>query len=112
MYNCTVIENAAINFTNKEFLDEVLGNFKNFEYKLFGKRELKFYKGEPAEFEFDLNLGMIHFTEQDFKGISAFLEKINKKYGTKITFCIYPAKEANRDIIINVRMPGAPFTID
>lgn len=107
------MEKSKVNFlNNKELLDETLKSFKNFEYKLFGKRGLNFYKGQPDEFEFDLNLGVIHFTELDCKGISAFIENINKKYNVEITYCIYPAKEANRNMIINVRLPGAPFTLD
>jgi hypothetical protein len=104
---------SKINFsTNRELLNETLEKFKNFEFKLFGKRGVHFYKGEPTEFEFDLNLGVIHFTEMDCKGISAFIENINKKYNVEITYCIYPAKEANRNIIINVRLPGAPFDLE
>lgn len=100
-----------MDFTNKDFLNETLENFKKFEYKLYGKKAIKFHRGEPNQFEFDLNLGIIHFTEQDFKGISEFIEKINKKWKSEITYCIYPSKESNRDIIINVRVPGAPFEI-
>jgi hypothetical protein len=107
------MEKSNVNFFNKkELLDEVLKHFKNFEFKLFGKRGLHFYKGDPTEFEFDLNLGVIHITEMDVKGISAFIEAINKKYTVEITYCIYPAKEANRNMIINVRLPGAPFELD
>ncbi len=97
---------------NKELQNEVLAFFKNFEFKLFGKRGLNFYRGQVDEFEFDLNLGVIHFTEMDVKAISLFLEGMNKKYGVEITYCIYPAKEANRNMILNVRLPGAPFELE
>jgi hypothetical protein len=107
------MEKSKVNFSNnKELLEETLKSFKNFEYKLFGKRKMDFYRGEPTEFEFDLNLGVIHFTELDCKGISSFIEKINKKYNVEITYCIYPAKEANRNMILNVRLPGAPFELE
>jgi hypothetical protein len=99
-------------FNNKDLRDEALEFFKNFEFKLFGKRGLNFYRGQVDEFEFDLNLGVIHFTELDCKGISAFIENINKKYDTEMTYCIYPAKEKNRDMILNVRLPGAPFELE
>jgi len=48
----------------------------------------------------------------DCKGISSLVENINKKYNTEITYCIYPAKEANRNMILNVRLPGAPFELE
>lgn len=99
-------------FSNKELQEETLNFFKNFEFKLFGKRELKFYKGKVDEFEFDLNLGVIHFTETDCKAISSFIEEVNHKYGIKLTYCIYPAKESNRNMIINVRLPDAPFNLE
>lgn len=97
---------------NKELQDEVLEFFKNFEFKLFGKRGINLYRGQVDEYEFDLNLGVIHFTEMDCKGISAFIDGINKKYGVEITYCIYPAKEANRNMILNVRLPDAPFELE
>lgn len=107
------MEKNKISFlNNKELQDEILAGFKNFEYKLFGKRGLNFYRGQVDEFEFDLNLGVIHFTELDCKGISALIDGINKKYNVEITYCIYPAKEANRNMILNVRLPGAPFELE
>lgn len=107
------MEKSKVNFlNNKELQDETLGFFKNFEFKLFGKRGLNFYKGQVEEFEFDLNLGVIHFTEMDCKATSSFIDGINKKYGVEMTYCIYPAKEANRNMILNVRLPGAPFGLE
>ena len=103
---------ALAPFANKKFLAEVLKEFEGFEYKLYGPKPIKLYRGKPTEFEFDLNLEMIHFTEKDFQGISEFVRKINDKWGTSITYCIYPAKERNRDMIINVRSPKAPMETD
>ena len=95
-------------FASKKVLNEVLNKFKNFEYKLYNKIPIKFYRGKPTKYEFDLNLGMMHFTEQDFKGLSELFNSINNKYKTKMTYCVYPAKEG-REIIINIRgSPKAP----
>ena len=99
-------------FEKKELLDETLKEFENFEYKLYGKIPLKFHRGNPNKFEFDLNVGQIHFTEQDFLGISAFMKKINEKWGTPITFCVYTPKDGSRNMIINVRSPKAPVEME
>ena len=100
-------------FLDKKLLNEVTSKLKNFEYKLYGKIPLMFYRGKPNKYEFDLNLGLIHFTEQDFKGLSKIFEDINKRWKTKITYCIYPAKDKNRRIIINIRgSPKAPSEIN
>ncbi len=99
-------------FSNKIMFNELLNELKEFKFKLYGKREIKFYRGKETKYEFDWNLGVIHFTELDFRGLSEIFEKINKKWGTKITYCIYPSKEGDRNIIMNVRSPKAPFEID
>jgi len=99
-------------FANKKLLKELLGEFKKFRYKLYGNIPLKFHRGKPTKYEFDLVLGLIHFTEQDFKGLSEIFSRINKKWSTKMTFCIYPSKRKFRDIIINIRgSPKAPSEI-
>jgi len=100
-------------FASKKLLDEMLGELKNFRYKLFGKIPLKYYRGRPTVYEMDINLGLIHFTELDFQGMSAIFERINRKWGTQMTYCIYPSKKKFRDIILNVRgSPKAPSEID
>ena len=100
-------------FKNKSLLKELLNKLKNFEYKLFGKIPLSFYRGKPTKYEFDLDLRIIHFTEQDFKGLSRIFEQINKKWKTKMTYCIYPSKDNDRHIIINIRgSPKAPSEIN
>jgi hypothetical protein len=100
-------------FADKSLLDETMGELGRFKYKLYGQIPLKLHRGEPTVYEFDLNLGVIHFTEQDFKGLSEIFERINKKWGTRMTYCIYPSKDAPREIIMNVRgSPKAPSEID
>src|SRR3989304_1593620 len=100
-------------FSNKKLLNEAIKKLTNFEFKLYGKIPLKFYDGKPDKYEFDLNLGLVHFTEQDFRGISKIFAKINKKWGRQMMYCLYPAKESNRNMILNVRgSPKAPSTVD
>ncbi|MCI4318643.1 MAG: hypothetical protein L3K23_00720 [Thermoplasmata archaeon] len=74
-----------------------------FEFKLYGRIPRRQYRGEPTKYEFDLNLGVIHFTEEDFRRLSVFFEETNRRWGTAMTFCVYPAKESNREMILNVR---------
>lgn len=100
-------------FTRQEVLREVLDELEKFDYKLYGPIPLRFHRGQPTKYEFDLNLGVVHFTEQDFAGLSEVVRRINAKWGMQMTFCVYPSKEKARDMILNVRgSPMAPSEID
>jgi hypothetical protein len=100
-------------FANTVLLEQVVDDLSRFEYKLYGARPIVFHRGRPTVYEFDLNLGVVHFTEQDFMGLSEIFARINRGWGTKMTFCIYPSKEKPRDMIMNVRgSPMAPAEID
>jgi hypothetical protein len=100
-------------FASKALLEELLKALQGFEYKLFGKIPLKFHRGKPTKYEFDLDLGIIHFTEKDFRGLSDICGRINAKWGTQMTYCIYPSKKMDRHIILNWRgSPKAPSEID
>lgn len=100
-------------FANETLLNETLDELGKFEYKLYGGIPVKLHRGEPTKYEFDLNLGVIHFTEQDVRGLSAIFSMLNEKWGTVMTYCIYPSKTRNRDMILNVRgSPMAPAEID
>ena len=100
-------------FANKDLLQELLADLGGFRYKLYGSRPILLHRGQPTNYEFDLNLGLIHFTEQDFDGLSKIFARLNKKWGTRMTFCIYPSKEKARDMILNVRgSPRAPSELD
>ncbi len=100
-------------FADGSLLREVVDGLSRFEYKLYGPIPLKFHRGEPTKYEFDLNLGVVHLTEQDFKGLTGFFAGINGKWGTDMTFCVYPSKEEARVLILNVRgSPLAPAEID
>ncbi len=100
-------------FGSKAMLDEVMAELGRFRYKLYGARPVVLHRGSPTPYEFDLNLGVIHFTEQDFKGLSELFARVNAKWGTRMTFCVYPSKEKARDMILNVRgSPRAPSETD
>jgi len=100
-------------FANKGLLREVLDELEKFDYKLYGPIPLRFHRGDPTVYEFDLNLGVVHFTEQDFGGLSEIVRRINEKWGTQMTFCIYPSKAKARDMILNLRgSPMAPSETD
>ena len=100
-------------FASPALLQETMQALEGFEYKLYGPIPKKLHRGEPTKYEFDLNLGVIHFTEQDFRGLSAIFARLNQSHGTEMTFCLYPSKERNREMILNVRgSPMAPSEID
>ena len=100
-------------FASETLLKQVVDELAKFEYKLYGTRPIVFHRGRPNKYEFDLNLGLVHFTEQVFKGLGEMFARINEKWGTEITFCIYPSKEKARDVILNVRgSPKAAAEID
>jgi len=100
-------------FADETLRKEIVRELERFEYKLYGPIPIRFHRGEPTQYEFDLNLGLIHFTEEDFKGLSQIFDRINREWGTQMTYCIYPSKERARDMILNVRgSPKAPSEID
>jgi len=100
-------------FANEGMLKEVLDELRNFEYKLYGKIPLRLHRGNPTKYEFDVTLGVVHFTEEDFQRLSVSFARMNEKWGSQMTFCIYPSKGGGREIILNVRgSPKAPSEID
>ncbi len=100
-------------FADHVVLDEVVSALTAFQWKLYGTIPVRFHGGEPTPYEFDLNLGIVHVTEQDAKGLSEIFRQVNEKWKTRMTFCIYPSKDQAREIILNVRgSPRAPSEID
>lgn len=100
-------------FANKALLQEALNELEGLEYKLYGRIPLRFHRGKPTNYEFDLNLGVVHFTEDEFRGLSEIVRRIDQKWRTQMTFCLYPSKEKPRDMILNIRgSPKAPAEID
>jgi len=100
-------------FADKTLLKELVDALGSFRWKLYGPIPLRFHRGRPTKYEFDLNLGVVHVTEQDFKGLSDIFHRLNEAWGTRMTFCIYPSKDRAREMILNVRgSPRAPSEID
>ena len=100
-------------FAKEDVLRGVLDELEKFDYKLYGPIPLRIHRGRPTKYEFDLNLGLVHFTEQDFEGLSEIVRRMNAKWRTQMTFCVYPSKEKARDMILNLRgSPMAPSEID
>ncbi len=100
-------------FADRAVLDEVVSALTSFRWKLHGTIPVRFHRGGPTPYEFDLNLGVVHVTEQDAKELSEIFRQVNEKWKTRMTFCIYPSKEQAREIILNVRgSPRAPSEID
>ncbi|HYS72993.1 MAG TPA: hypothetical protein VEO96_03305 [Thermoplasmata archaeon] len=66
-------------FANKELLEELVRELGKIRYKLYGSIPVRFHRGEPTRYEFDLNLGVVHFTEQDFQGLSGVFQRINQE---------------------------------
>ena len=96
-------------FANKKAHKDFLKLFTGFRYKLYGKITFKVI--EPDPLEFDLYGGEVHYTEKDLIGLSQKLKKLNKKWKTKITFCLFPSKKYPAGILINIRSPKAPFAL-
>ena len=100
-------------FASETVLGDTMRALTGFEFKLYGRIPPKLHRGAPTKYEFDLNLGVIHFTEMDFQGLSAIFAQLNERWGTEMTFCLYPSKERNREMILNVRgSPMAPSELD
>src|SRR5436853_6691008 len=90
-------------FADPALLADLIGELSKFEYKLYGAIPIRFHRGEATKYEFDLNLGVVHFTEQDCKGLSEIFERTNAKWGTETPYCIYASKERTCDMIHDVR---------
>jgi len=100
-------------FADATLLREMVDVLGAFGWKLHGTIPVRFHRGEPTKYEFDVNLGVVHVTEQDCQRLSELFLATNERWGTRMTFCFYPSKEKAREIILNVRgSPRAPSEID
>lgn len=100
-------------FANRTLLDALVADLGAFRWKLYGTLPIRYHRGEPTKYEFDLNLGVVHVTEQDAHGLSEIFHRYNEDWGTRMTYCLYPSKETAREIILNVRgSPRAPAEVD
>lgn len=94
-------------------LGETIAALGQIEFKLYGRRPVTLHRGAPTKYEFDWNLGLLHVTEQDFHALAEVFRTLNERWGTQMTFCLYPSKEKARDMILNIRgSPLAPGEID
>lgn len=66
-------------FASSELLSEVMEALGRFEFTLYGRIPRRHRHGEPTKHELDLNLGVIHFTADDFHRLSQFFEGFNRK---------------------------------
>ena len=100
-------------FASEALLKETVEALGRIEFKLYGIRPWVLFRGAPTKYEFDWNLGIVHVTEQDFRALAEVFRGLNEKWGTEMTFCLYPSSERPRDMILNVRgSPQAPSEID
>lgn len=95
-------------FAEKQCFEDFLNVFKDLNFKLYGK--INFEIISPDELDFDLYGGEVHYTEQDLKKITAQFADLNKKWGTEITYCLFPSSK-KPGIFINVRSPKAKFAL-
>ncbi len=100
-------------FASESLRREMVESLGAFRWKLYGTIPIRFHRGEPTKYEFDLNLGVIHVTEQDCQRLSELFRDMNARWGTRMTYCVYPSKQTAREMILNVRgSPRAPSEID
>ena len=95
-------------FKDKKFLSEVYSGI-GFKFKLYGK--IPFRKIFASQEEIDVDMGEIHVTEMDLKKLSELMDKINKKYKTEITYCLYHSSAKPGDMLLNIRGPKAPMLL-
>lgn len=95
-------------FSDKGFLKDVYEGLK-IKFKLYGVIPYKKLFEHPEEI--DVDMGEIHITEVDLKQLSALMDRINKKYGTNITYCLYHSEDRPGDMLLNIRGPKAPSDI-
>ncbi len=98
--------NADRPFASKPFLKGVLKSILSMKFKLYGRIPAKLLSNDLVEIDF--NMGKIHITEKDFKILSKIMNKLNKKYKTNITYCIYHSDNYPDNMLLNIRCPKAP----
>jgi hypothetical protein len=95
-------------FASEDAYQDFLTLFTDLEYKLYGKIDFKIVSKD--DLEFDLYGGESHYTEKDLLALSDGIKKLNEKWKTEITYCLFPSKKYP-GILINVRSPKAPFAL-
>lgn len=64
------------------------------------------------KFEIDFDLGEVHMTEVDFIELSKIVKEAKKKWKTNITYCLYLSTQFPGHMLLNVRGPKAPMSLD
>jgi len=100
---------AAHPFAHEPFVTELTEGL-GFPFKLYGKLPL-IPIAQSAD-EVDLYLGEVHLTEVDLKQISSLMLTMNSSHGTDITFCVFQTSQFPGALILNVRGPKAPMSLE
>lgn len=96
-------------FGYKPFLDWLIERLK-FPTKLYGILNMKMIYQDPTETDFDM--GEIHITEQDLKELSRIMQGAKKKWKANITYCLYHTTQFPGHMLINIRGPNAPKSLE
>jgi nitrite reductase/ring-hydroxylating ferredoxin subunit len=99
---------AAHPFAHEAFVNDVLEGMK-FPMKLYGVRPHAVISHSPDEM--DLHLGEVHVTEMDLKKMSEVMDRVNAKWGTEITYCLFHTTQFPRDTLLNIRGQNAPNNV-
>lgn len=96
-------------FGYKPFLDWLSGKLK-FKTKLYGVLDMKMIYQDPLEI--DLDMGEIHITEVDLKELSKIMDESKSNWNAGITYCLYHSTQFPGHMLINIRGPKAPKSLD
>lgn len=96
-------------FSNEGFLNDLLQELK-FPFKLYGT--LPFIVISQSPDEIDAHLGELHVTEVDLQALSGIMKKLNEKWGTAITYCIFQSSQFPGAMLLNIRGPHAPMNVE
>lgn len=96
-------------FGYKPFLNWILGRLK-FKTKLYGILDIKVIYQDTLEI--DLDIGKIHITEIDLKELSRIMEESKSNWNANITYCLYHSMQFPGHMLLNIRGPNAPSSLD
>lgn len=96
-------------FSYKPYLNWLLTKLK-FKTKLYGVLDMKMIYQNALETDFDL--GEIHITELDLKVLSKIMAEAKKKWKTDITYCLYHSTQFPGHMLLNIRGPKAPMSLN
>ena len=96
-------------FADEDFLNDLLGALK-FPFKLYGI--LPFVVISQSADEVDVYLGEVHITEMDLQKMSGVMKALNEKWKTDITYCIFHTEQFPGVMLLNIRGPKAPQSLE